>query len=95
MSALGQKRTSRLVDHLVGTTKQGERCVKSESLRGLEIDNHFKLRGLDVLDAAVIGEGRPGEAQTMTARRVSQPFALFCAAGARPPRTEAGMTSSV
>jgi hypothetical protein len=47
---------------------------------------------------AVIGDGTPGEeAQTMTARRVSgaQPFALFCAAGARPGRTEAAMTSSV
>jgi hypothetical protein len=36
-----------LLDHLIGTTKQGERCVKSESLRGLKIDNHLKLRGLD------------------------------------------------
>jgi hypothetical protein len=47
--------------------------------------------------AAVIGERTPGEAQTMTARRVSgaQPFALFCAARARPARTEAGMTSPV
>jgi hypothetical protein len=48
--------------------------------------------------AAVIGDGTPGEeAQTTTARRVSgaQPFALFCAAGARPGRTEAGMTSPV
>jgi hypothetical protein len=56
--------------------------------------------GLDALMAlaAVIGDGTPGEeAQTMTARRVSgaQPFALFCAAGARPARTEAGMTSPV
>jgi hypothetical protein len=47
--------------------------------------------------AAVIGERTPGEAQTMTAQRVSgtQPFALFCAVGARPARTEAGMTSPV
>src|SRR4029434_9472207 len=36
-----------LLDHLIGTTKQGGRCVKSESLRGLKIDNHLKLRGLE------------------------------------------------
>jgi hypothetical protein len=55
------------------------------------------LRSETGLDVAVIGEGAPGEAQTMTARRVSgaQPLALFCAAGAGPARTEAGMTSSV
>jgi hypothetical protein len=47
--------------------------------------------------ATVSGERTPGEAPTMTAQRVSgaQPFALFCAAGTRPARTEAGMTSPV
>ena len=47
------------------------------------------------LDVAVIRDGTPGEAQTMTARRVSGAFAFFCAAGARPVRAEAGITSSV
>jgi hypothetical protein len=56
-----------------------------------------RLRYKTSLDVAVIGDGMSGEIQTMPARRVSgaQPFALFCAAGARPVRTEAGMTSSV
>ena len=57
-----------LLDHLIGTTNQGERCVKAESLRGLEIDNHLKLRGLDdrkvgrvlsLEDSARIGSNLP------------------------------------
>jgi hypothetical protein len=49
--------------------------------------------GLDVaVNARVVWEGAPGEAQTMTARWVSgtQHLALFCAAGAEPARDRGG-----
>jgi hypothetical protein len=65
-----------LLDHLIGTTKQRERCVKAKSLRGLEIDNHLKLRGLDdrkvgrvlsLEDTASIGSNLPKQVRIVGA----------------------------
>ena len=43
MSALCQKRTSALFDHLVGASKQRLRPGESKRLGGLEIDDQLKL----------------------------------------------------
>src|SRR5262249_7723848 len=43
MSALGQKRTSRLLDHLIGRSEQRLWNGQSERLCGLEIENQFVL----------------------------------------------------
>jgi hypothetical protein len=43
MSALGQKRTSVLLDHLVGGQKQAGRDHYVERLRCFEIDDGFEL----------------------------------------------------
>src|SRR5262245_35272902 len=69
MSAKGQKRTSRLLDHLVGCGKQRLRNGQTKRLCGLEIDNQLILgRGLHrhvgwllaLKDAIDIPRGLPG-----------------------------------
>ena len=43
MSALGQKRTSRLLDHHIGSGEQRLRNGEAECLRGLEVDYQLEL----------------------------------------------------